>query len=121
MNRCADINQRIAQRLGGLRSEQVWWQDPESGYKRRTLTPPGISHHLQLSEVHFPPGARVTFENAPGPPSRQQIWILEGTMQVHLGQRDYRLTGGDCMVMTLDQPVILYNPGPGQARYVAAL
>ena len=36
------------------RREQLRWKDPASGYQRRTLTPPGVSQPMQLSEIEFP-------------------------------------------------------------------
>ena len=61
------------------RKAQATWVDPDTGYSRRTLTPTTADARMQLSEIHFPAGARVTFENAFGEVTvHQQIWLLEG-------------------------------------------
>lgn len=104
------------------RKGQPEWRDPETGYTRRTLTPATAQQPLQLSEVHFPAGKRVTFENAFGAHSvHQQIWILDGHMDIHLAGETSHLKPGDCMAMKLDSPITFHNPGSKAARYLVAI
>lgn len=104
------------------RRGQPEWKDPETGYRRRTLTPRTAGQRLQLSEIRFPAGARVTFENAFGATLvQQQVWMLEGQMELNLGTETTRLAAGDCMAMTLDRPITFHNPGDREARYLVAL
>lgn len=103
------------------RKDQARWRDPDTGYQRRTLTPPDISQPMKLSEISFPPQARVAFEAATdGAAACQQIWMLSGEMQVRIGDRHHRLVTGDCLALVLDQPVQLHNPGTSTARYLLA-
>ena len=46
-------------------AEQPVWQDPESGYIRRSLPPQGLKTSTQLVEVHFPVHAHVTYDIMP--------------------------------------------------------
>jgi transcriptional regulator with XRE-family HTH domain len=104
------------------RKGQPEWSDPDTGYRRRTLTPATAVQPLQLSEIHFPPGARVTFENAFGDARVvQQIWMLEGSLELRLGRETSQLKSGDCMAMTLDRPITFHNPGKKDARYLVAI
>jgi transcriptional regulator with XRE-family HTH domain len=104
------------------RKGQPEWRDPDTGYRRRTLTPATAAQALQLSEIHFPPGARVTFENAFGDARVvQQIWMLEGSLELRLGREASQLKSGDCMAMTLDRPITFHNPGKKDARYLVAI
>jgi transcriptional regulator with XRE-family HTH domain len=104
------------------RKTQATWQDPDSGYSRRTLTPSTADTPMQLSEIHFPAGARVTFENAFGELKvLQQVWMLEGQMDIRLGEQIAHLRCGDCMAMTLDEPITFHNPGTQDARYLVAI
>src|SRR5687768_14095730 len=67
------------------REDQQQWQDPASGYLRRNVSPPGVPQPMQIVEVHFPPGQRVAFEA--GARERcvyQQIWVLEGAIDITL-------------------------------------
>lgn len=100
------------------KAEQAEWQDPGSGYRRRTVSPPGVPQPMHIVEVHFPAGARVAFENAPrGARVHQQVWMLEGTMDIIVGAARHRLHEGDCLAMQLDAPTLFHNPGRDTARY----
>jgi transcriptional regulator with XRE-family HTH domain len=104
------------------RKAQTTWQDPDTGYSRRTLTPSTADTPQQLSEIHFPAGARVTFENAPGGATvHQQIWMLDGQMDIRLGDQIAHVKSGDCMAMTLDSPITFHNPATKDARYLVAV
>ena len=103
------------------RVDQPEWQDPGSGYRRRNVSPPGMSGPIQIVEVHFPPGARVAFENG-GRDGRdvrvhQQVWVLAGTIDVTWGDERHRLREGDCMAMHLDRPTMFHNPTRRTTRY----
>jgi transcriptional regulator with XRE-family HTH domain len=103
------------------REDQAEWRDPASGYVRRNVTPAG-PHPLQIVDVHFPAGARVAFEST-GRDARvhQQVWLLEGSMDITLGTERHRLREGDCMAMLLDRPIMFHNPTRKAARYAVVL
>ncbi len=84
-----------ASRLARARDQQRW-QDPESGYRRRAVSPPSDGL-LQLTEVELPPGARVWFPAAAYTFIHQQIWILDGTLTFYEGATMQRLAAGDCL------------------------
>src|SRR4051812_18478073 len=80
------------------RAEQRTWCDPETGYRRRNLSPPGFPSPIELVEVILPPGARVAYDTG----SRavgigQQIWIVEGDIELTVGCEIHRLHTGDCL------------------------
>lgn len=43
------------------RQEQQVWRDPETGYLRRAVSAPGTASDVDIVEVEFPVGARVSF------------------------------------------------------------
>lgn len=104
------------------REDQPEWQDPESGYIRRNVSPANVPQPMQIVEVHFPPGARVAFET--GARDRgvyQQIWILRGIMNITVGDGRHRLCEGDCLAMELDRPTIFHNPTRKPAHYAVVI
>lgn len=104
------------------RADQSQWEDPGSGYVRRNVTPPAAKQPFQLVDVSFPAGRRVVFETGPRDVQvYQQLWMLEGTMEITLGTDLYRLQEGDCLAMQLDKPMVFRNPGRKRARYVVAM
>jgi transcriptional regulator with XRE-family HTH domain len=104
------------------RDEQPLWKDPASGYLRRNVSPPGVPQPMQIVEVHFPPGGRVAFDSN-GRDARvyQQIWVLEGAMEITLGNECYRLHAGDCLAMQLDRPIVFHNRTRKSARYAVVI
>ena len=104
------------------RKSQTQWRDPASGYRRRNLSPPGIAAPLQLVEVELPPGARIAYESGVREvPMHQQVWMLEGSVEVTLGDARHRLDAGDCLAMQLAGPTAYRNPGRKAARYLVAI
>lgn len=102
-------------------AEQQVWTDPASGYVRRQLSPAARSP-LQLVEVVFPPGQRVVYEQVVRTSDiYQQVWLLEGTMDISAGDQQWRLEAGDCVAMREDQRISYANPGSEPARYLVGL
>ena len=103
-------------------AEQLQWQDPASGYLRRNISPPGVPQPMQIVEVHFPPGGRVAFETgARDARVHQQVWVLEGTIDITLGDARHALREGDCLAMQLDRPTMFHNPTRRPARYAVVI
>jgi transcriptional regulator with XRE-family HTH domain len=104
------------------RDDQPQWRDPASGYLRRNVSPPGVPQPMQIVEVHFPPGGRVAFETgARDTRVHQQVWLLEGAIDITLGAERHRLREGDCLAMQLDRPVMFHNPTRKPARYAVVI
>jgi transcriptional regulator with XRE-family HTH domain len=104
------------------RGEQVAWRDPATGYLRRNLSPPGFPSPIELVEVRLPAGARVAYDTAARAVGiSQQIWVLEGHVEITAGETTHRLSGGDCLAMRVDRPTAFRNPARRPVRYLVAL
>jgi transcriptional regulator with XRE-family HTH domain len=104
------------------REDQPQWRDPASGYVRRNVSPPGVSQPMQIVEVQFPAGARVAFETgARDTRVHQQVWVLEGEIDVTVGAERHRLRKGDCLAMQLDRPTMFHNPTRKPTRYAVVI
>ncbi|MGI4860022.1 MAG: helix-turn-helix domain-containing protein [Janthinobacterium lividum] len=102
-------------------ADQVEWADPASGYVRRNLSP-AVNAPIQLVDVHFPAGKRVTNDSAVRDSEIfQQVWMISGTMELTVGTTRWTLEKGDCLAMKLDSPISFYNPAQMPARYLVAL
>jgi transcriptional regulator with XRE-family HTH domain len=116
-----DGDRRTPEPIARLKDQPVW-RDPASGYLRRNVSPPGIAHPMQLVEIEFPAGGRVAFETG-GRDARvhQQIWVLDGAIDVTVGDERHRLREGDCLAMELNRPTIFHNPARKAARYAVVI
>jgi transcriptional regulator with XRE-family HTH domain len=111
-------------------ADQTLWQDPASGYVRRNVSPQselgGTPSPLQIVEVQFPAKASVVYEGvvqvgSVGAAVHQQIWLLEGRMDITLGQERFSLKAGDCLAHRLDRPIAYHNPSRQTARYAVVI
>jgi transcriptional regulator with XRE-family HTH domain len=104
------------------REEQPVWSDPQSGYVRRSVSPGGSGTPIQIVDVSFPPGAHVAYETGPREPvMHQQVWVLEGAIEVAWGDETHRLQEGDCLAMRLDRPIAFHNSTRRVARYAVVV
>jgi transcriptional regulator with XRE-family HTH domain len=104
------------------RDDQPQWRDPASGYVRRNVSPPGVPKSMHIVEVQLPARARVAFENGPRDELvHQQVWVLEGALEITLGQERHRLGKGDCMAMQLSRPIMFHNPTRKSTLYVVVI
>ncbi len=111
-------------------SAQALWRDPHSGYVRRNVSPmvacarggTHVSSPIQIVEVNFPPKARVAYETGMREPLiQQQVWVLEGAVEVTVGDEHFQLGMGDCLALVLDRPVTFHNPSGKVARYAVVI
>jgi transcriptional regulator with XRE-family HTH domain len=104
------------------RADRVPWRDPQSGYVRRNISPPGVASPIQIVEVLLPAGASVAYETGAREASiQQQIWVQEGGVEVTLGSMTYDLAEGDCLAMQLNQPTAFRNRTRQSARYIVVI
>ncbi len=104
------------------RADRTPWRDPQSGYVRRNISPANVPSPIQIVEVVLPAGARVAYETgARDVTVHQQIWVLDGAIEVTLGRITYRLGEDDCLAMRLDQPTAFRNRTRKPARYTVVI
>jgi len=99
------------------RGDQQTWRDPATRYLRRSVSPSGTGSPVDIVEIEFPAGARVAFDRQCSNNGDQQVWVLDGSLQMHVGNQQYRLEPGDCLAMRYDQPIVFHNPTRRTVRY----
>lgn len=104
------------------RADQTVWRDPASGYLRRNVSPGGYPTPIQIVEVSFPPQAHVSYETGGRRPLiHHQVWVLEGEIEVTVGEERHKLREGDCLAFVLDKPTAYRNPTDRPARYAVVI
>jgi transcriptional regulator with XRE-family HTH domain len=104
------------------RQEQQVWRDPETRYIRRSVSPPGTASDVDIVEVEFPAGARVSFPpHASAHGMTQHIWLFDGELEMTAAETVYRLRPGDCLFMPVGEGHVFHNPGNAPARYCVVL
>jgi transcriptional regulator with XRE-family HTH domain len=101
-------------------ADQPTWTDPESGYRRRAVSP-AADGPLELIEVELPAGAQVSYPADSYAFIHQQIWILTGRLLFREGDTDHDLRAGDCLQLGPPMPCTFVNTTTRSCRYLVAL
>jgi transcriptional regulator with XRE-family HTH domain len=102
-------------------AEQTTWTDPESGYRRRAVSPPAPGLRGELVEVRMPAGAAVSFEASPVPGLEHHLWMLDGSLELEVDGALFRLRAGDCLRYVLSGGARFRGTGRREARYLVAV
>lgn len=102
-------------------ADQPEWTDPESGYRRRAVSPPAAGLRGELVEVHMPAGASVSYDASPLAGLEHHLWLLEGSLTLEVEGASYRLRAGDCLRYLLYGPTRFQGTGKRGARYLIAI
>jgi len=102
-------------------SQQSEWRDPESGYRRRAVSPPAPGLRGELVEVRMPAGASVSFDASPVPGLEHHLWMIEGSLNLEVEGSRFQLHAGDCLRYVLNGPTHFRGAGRRGARYLVAM
>ena len=102
-------------------ADQTAWTDPESGYRRRAVSPPAAGLRGELVEVHVPAGASVSFDASPVAGLEHHLWVLEGALALEIDGAQFRLRAGDCLRYVLSGSTRFQSTGTREARYLVAI
>ena len=100
---------------------QPVWRDPETGYIRRNVAPPGTGSSQEVVRVELPPGARVAYTAASYAQRDHHILLLSGRLRFGNGARVFDLEAGDCLWLPEVADSWYFNPGPGPAEYLVMI
>jgi transcriptional regulator with XRE-family HTH domain len=102
-------------------ANQAEWKDPESGYRRRIVSPPAPGLRAELVEVRMPAGASVAFDASPIPGLEHHLWMLEGSLTLEVDGSVFHVRAGDCLRYLLAGPTRFQGTGKREARYLVAI
>ena len=127
---CTAYNRTMSRLIAEVESDPVAhlpvagqpvWTDPETGFRRRSVSPPAAGFDAELVEATLPAGAAIAYA-APGVPGLEQhLWMLAGTLDLTLDGTTRRLEPGDCLRFRLFGPTRFAAPGPAAARYALVM
>lgn len=102
-------------------AQQLQWQDPETGYVRRLVSPPGADADVEIVAIDLPPGARVPYPPETGPAHEQQVLVMQGRLRLSIGSETLDLDPGDCARMALDEGHVFENPTARTTHYLVVV
>jgi transcriptional regulator with XRE-family HTH domain len=102
-------------------ADQPVWRDPETGFLRRSLSPPGPAA-LELVWGELPAGAEVAYAaTAFGFIAEQQVVVLDGRLTIVQGGLEHLLHTHDCLRFGPPAPTVFRNDSPAACSYVVAV
>jgi len=102
-------------------ADQPEWEDPETGFTRRSVSPPSQGLAAEVLECHLPPGTTIAYPGAPTPGQEHHLVLLDGALSLTLGLDRHDLTAGDCLRYKLTGPSVFATSPARGARYILIL
>lgn len=127
---CATYGITFSALLGGLdesppsvmsRDEVGFWIDPETGFRRWSISPPARGFGIELIWAELPAGVRIEYPAPAYSGMEQHIVIFEGLLKYESGGVIYQLRPNDTLRIKLYGHSALENCGRGAAKYLIAV
>ena len=100
---------------------QPEWSDPETGFTRRSVSPPAAGLSGEVMEGSLPPGRVITYDTPPKPGQEHHLIMLDGGLTLTVDGVDHVLSGGDCLRYHLSGPTQFETGLNSGARYLLVL
>ncbi|MFH8135802.1 helix-turn-helix domain-containing protein [Pantoea osteomyelitidis] len=118
------MSQLLAQtevRTGTLvrHENQAVWQDPETGYIRRHVSPGQIP--VDLVSVELPANSAVPMPAISYLSRRQLIWVIEGRLTFEEGMNTFDMLTGDCLELGDPADCVFKNDTDEVCRYAVVV
>ncbi len=98
-------------------ARQQLWFDKESGYQRRSVSPPATTFRSELVEASLEENAFIEYEAPSVEGLEQHIWILQGVLVFTMNDCQWRLETGDCLRFHLTGRSSFHAPESSGVRY----
>lgn len=95
------------------------WTDPDTGYRRRPVS--SADFPADVTEVRLPAGREVAYPASAYAFLRHCIWVLDGTLELVVGDTMTRLGPGDRIELGEPADVVYRNAGDEPTRYVVVV
>ena len=100
------------------RNAQALWSDAAIGFRRRAVSPPSQTLAAEVIEGELGPGARITYDQPPKAGLEHHLLLIEGQLEITVGNESFDLKPGDCLRYQLWGPSAFATPRKVSARYL---
>lgn len=116
--------------LGGLdeappsvmsRDEVGFWTDPETGFRRWSISPPARGYDIELIWAELPTGVRIEYPAPAYSGMEQHIVLFEGSLMFESDGAIYHLKRNDSLRIRLFSHSALESCGRSAAKYLLAI
>ena len=100
------------------RNAQALWTDPETGLKRRAVSPPAETLAGEALECELQPGTRIAYDAPPRPGLEHHLVLMEGELEGSVDGQTHALRQGGCLRDQLFGASAFRTPDHTGARYI---
>ncbi|MBO9411927.1 MULTISPECIES: helix-turn-helix transcriptional regulator [unclassified Ruegeria] len=100
---------------------QPEWRDPETGFTRRSVSPPATGLSGEVMEGHLPTSTVITYDAPPKPGQEHHLIMLDGALTLTVDGAAHDLTAGDCLRYHLSGSTRFETSSKRGARYLLVL
>lgn len=97
------------------------WVDPETGFRRTSLSPPAPGYAVEIVRGELPAGAAIAYEHPPIGGLEHHVVVLDGLLEVVIEGQTHRLRSLDCLRYRLAGASRFHNPGRRTASYLVVI
>ncbi|WP_170608616.1 helix-turn-helix domain-containing protein [Ruegeria arenilitoris] len=101
--------------------KQPEWRDPETGFTRKSVSPPATGLSGEVLECHLPPETVIAYDAPPKPGQEHHLIVLDGFLILNVDGIAHELGAGDCLRYHLSGPTKFETNASRGARYMMVL
>jgi transcriptional regulator with XRE-family HTH domain len=79
------------------RKAQPVWIDPDTGFQRRSVSPPSPGFECEFLECELPAGAQIEYPLPPRQGLEHHLYLQSGALELKVDGSTHRLAEGDCL------------------------
>ncbi|HYZ73086.1 MAG TPA: XRE family transcriptional regulator [Chthoniobacterales bacterium] len=79
------------------RNAQPVWIDPETGFRRQSVSPPSPDFECELLQCELPGGAQIDYPFPPRQGLEHHLYLESGALELSVDGSTHRLVEGDCL------------------------
>jgi transcriptional regulator with XRE-family HTH domain len=103
------------------KADQPVWTDPETGFRRRSLSPPSPGLECELLACELPPGAHIAYPAPPRAGLEHHLYLRSGALELTVDGHTHVLAEEDCLRYRLHGASAFRVLGERPARYILAI
>lgn len=103
------------------RDQVGFWTDPETGFRRWSISPPARGYDIEVIWAELPAGARIDYPAPPYSGMEQHIVLFGGSLKFEADGVIYRMKRNDSLRIKIYNQSALESCGQGAAKYLLAV
>jgi len=97
--------------------KQMIWQDPETGFIRRSVSPPNKQFAAEVLQCELPVNCHIQYDASPTPNLEHHLVLVEGDLEVTIEGETHKLNPGDCLRYRLNGSSAFKVIGQSPVKY----